>query len=90
MENNNNDTNQNDTFSSNNSIRESSGVNINTFKAESYNWFIVLTILLCIVFSLCSVGFVMREIHFVRKDMAIMEQDINNKIDLLQKIIVNY
>lgn len=33
MENNKND--QNDIYSSNNSIRESSGVNINTFKAES-------------------------------------------------------
>ena len=88
MENNKND--QNDIYSSNNSIRESSGVNINTFKAESYNWFLVLTLFLCMVFSLCSVGFVIREIHFVRKDMTTMEQDINNKIDLLQKIIVNY
>lgn len=80
---------QDDITSSNNSIRGSSGVSINTFKADSYNWFIGLTILLCIIFSLCSVGFAMREIYNVRNDMVRMEQDVNGKIDLLQKIIVN-
>lgn len=76
--------------SSNNGIRRSSGVNINTFKADSYNWLMGVVAILCILFSLSAVGASLYINKQTLKELETFKNETKNNFVLLQEVFSKY
>ena len=74
----------------NNRIKHSPGVNINTVKADSYNWLMGIVCLLCIVFSISAVVASYYISNQALKAVEDLRVETNKNFETLQKIFIEF
>lgn len=74
----------------NNQIKRSQGVNINTVKADSYNWLMGVVCLLCIVFSISAVVASYYISNQALKAVEDLRVETNKNSETLQKIFIEF
>lgn len=73
-----------------NGIRRSSGISINTFKADSYNWLMGVVAILCILFSLSAVGASLYINNQTLKELETFKSETKDNFILLQEVFSKY
>lgn len=69
-------------------IKKSSGICINTLKADSYNWLMGIVALLCILFSIGSICISIYINNQTLKELNEFKETTNNNFKLVQTVFL--